>query len=796
MKKISTLIFLFLCCAALNAQNPLVQMVLPSCTPGQDSVDVQRFRSRMDSIRKHRPVVALVLSGGGAKGMAHIGVLKYMEERGIPVDIVGGASMGGLIGGLYAMGYDAAQLDSLAKALDWTSMMSDRVPASYQSYQARREKERFILNIPFHYEKEDVAKKLEREIQMDRRYDNIQTGTGDMLQEAASKIGMGLPDGFLFGYNIRNTLSSVTVGYQDSLSFADLPIPFFCTSAEMVSMKEKNWMSGSILDALRATMSIPIYFRPVRKDGMVYSDGCGRNNYPADVARALGADIVIGSGMYTRKEADDLAGIPDLLWQNFDMLSTYTTEINRALSDMLVDHSVEEFGQLDFDPESIRQLIDIGYETARQHNEDFTRIAGLLGAGATCIHTATRRPAVSIRQQKVKVDSIRITGLEGMESRRIVNPLFLPRDGMYGREDIEGALARIYGTRAFESVTYHLEGTTEPYVLVLDCRKGQTNEFGGGVHVDTDEYVYVSMFLGIGTRKLYGPRFKTELKIGQTSAINAEFAYKPAYLLPSAGLALESTFVSGYSATDGTGGSFLHSRADLFLEDSEMTYGSFRAGVSAELLPYSSVTAAGVETVTRDASRHWISAFAKLNVDSTDDGYFPSRGLRFRANGRYVFGGNDATGYSMGTTRLTGALTFQDHFTIQPALAFGWSTAGAGIPIQHRLTAGGILQGRYMENQLPFFGIVRGFCFSSGYLATAQVDLRYRFSRKNYLILKGAALSDAPGFRGLFRGTPGSPVYAIGLDAARKTVAGPLRIGGSWSSSTGWGAFMSFGMDF
>ena len=436
MKIISTLIFLFLCCAALNAQKPLEQLVLPSCTPGQDSLDAVRFRSRMDSIRKHRPVVALVLSGGGAKGMAHIGVLKYMEERGIPVDIIGGASMGGLIGGLYAMGYNAAQLDSLAKALDWTSMMSDRVPASYQSYQARREKERFILNIPFHYEKEDVAKKLEREIQLDRRYDNIQTGTGDMLQEAASKIGMGLPDGFLFGYNIRNTLSSVTVGYQDSLSFADLPIPFFCTSAEMVSMKEKNWMSGSILDALRATMSIPIYFRPVRKDGMVYSDGCGRNNYPADVARALGADIVIGSGMYTRKEADDLAGIPDLLWQNFDMLSTYTTEINRALSDMLVDHSVDEFGQLDFDPESIRQLIDIGYETARQHSEDFTRIAGLLGAGATCIHTATRRPAVSIRQQKVKVESFRITGLEGKVSRRMINPLFLPRDGMFGREDI------------------------------------------------------------------------------------------------------------------------------------------------------------------------------------------------------------------------------------------------------------------------------------------------------------------------------------------------------------------------
>lgn len=773
------------------AQNPLELLDLPSCTPEQDSIDIARVRARIDSIKQHRPVVAVVLAGGGARGLAHLGVLRYMEEQGIPVDIIGGASMGGLVAGLYALGYDSHQLDSLVRAIDWTSMMSDRVPGSYQSYQVRREKERFFLRVPFHYDKEDAVRKLEHEVQPD----NNLTGTGDMLQEAVGKIGLGMPDGFLLGYNIRNLISSVTVGYQDSLSFADFPLPFFCTSAEMVSMKEKNWMSGSIVDALRSTMSIPLYFRPVRKGGMVYSDGAGCNNFPVDVARALGADIVIGSDMYSRAEADDLSDITSLLWQNFNLQTTYTTEINRGLTDMIVTHSPKEFSPLSFDAASVAKIIDIGYADAIAHSEDFARIAGKTGSAGPA--PESRRQAVNIARQKVQVGNFRVTGLTGRGVRRILNPLFLPRNGLFGREDIEDIMARIYGTRAFESVTYRLEGAEEPYTLVLDCQKGQTSEFGGSVHVDTDEYVYVSLFLGLGTRKLYGPRFRAEVKIGQTSALNAELAYKPSFMLPSVGLALNNTFVSDCPAVNGPGGSFLHNRLDLFIEDSEMTYGSFRSGVSAEILPYTAGTTDGLTISAWDASSYWISAFAKLNIDSMDDGYFPTRGLRFNTLGRYVFGGNDTFGYAAGTASLSGAGTLWNRFTIQPTLGFGWSTPpknGAAVPIQHRLTAGGILAGRYMENQLAFFGIARGVRYSSGFLATAQLDLRCRMFTKNYLTLKGAVLSDAPGFRGLFQGA--APVYAIGLDFARKTVVGPLCLGGFWNSSTGWGASLSFGLNF
>ena len=123
---------------------------------------------------------------------------------------------------------------------------------------------------------------------LEKVMDDIETRSSDVATEVMTQVGMGLPDGYLFGYNVRNTLSSVSVGYQDSLSFEHLPIPFFCVATDMYSMSEKNWTSGLLVDAMRSTMAIPFYFRPVRTQDMVLSDGGTRNNFPVDIAKAMG----------------------------------------------------------------------------------------------------------------------------------------------------------------------------------------------------------------------------------------------------------------------------------------------------------------------------------------------------------------------------------------------------------------------------------------------------------------------------------------------------------------------------
>ena len=248
---------LLLICTSLSAVVGTAQtrFSAPSVDPEGDSLAIVRVRAKMDSIRRtcHRPTVAVVLGGGGARGMAHLGVLRYLEEMGIPVDMVGGTSMGGLVSGLYSLGFGAEYLDSLVRAIDWTVMMSDKIPDSFQTYKVRRNKERFALTIPFHYDDEDMRSRIDRQTRYNKNYEQSDTRTGDMSQEMMAKVGMGLPDGFLFGYNVRNTLSSVTVGYQDSVAFDELPVPFFCVATDMLSLNEKNWTAGSLVDAMRST---------------------------------------------------------------------------------------------------------------------------------------------------------------------------------------------------------------------------------------------------------------------------------------------------------------------------------------------------------------------------------------------------------------------------------------------------------------------------------------------------------------------------------------------------------------
>ena len=122
--------------------------------PVADSIAVQQMRERMDKIRQSRPTVALVLSGGGAKGIAHIGVIRYIESLGIPVDLVVGTSMGGLIGGLYSLGYTTDQMDTLVRSIDWGWAFSDRLPRDYYSYSDARYKEKYMISIPFYYDKD------------------------------------------------------------------------------------------------------------------------------------------------------------------------------------------------------------------------------------------------------------------------------------------------------------------------------------------------------------------------------------------------------------------------------------------------------------------------------------------------------------------------------------------------------------------------------------------------------------------------------------------------------------------
>ena len=235
---------------------------------------------------KQRKKVGLVLSGGGAKGMAHIGALKIIEEAGIPIDYVVGTSMGSIIGGLYAIGYTPEQMDTMVREQDWSYLLSDRISRREKNMAEREVDEKYVISVPF-------SKKA------------IQDVTGGLIK----------------GQNIGNLFSELTLGYHDSINFNKLPIPYACVSENIVNGKEYVFHSGVLSTAMRASMAIPGVFTPVRLDSMVLIDGGVVNNYPVNVAKQMGADVIIGVDVQsTLRPASELENAGAILGQLIDLM--------------------------------------------------------------------------------------------------------------------------------------------------------------------------------------------------------------------------------------------------------------------------------------------------------------------------------------------------------------------------------------------------------------------------------------------------------------------------------------------
>ena len=811
---------LLACSLTLGAQ----AQILESANPAADSAAFARVRERMDSIRQYRPTVGLVLAGGGARGLAHLGVIKYLEELGIPVDVVTGTSMGGLVGGLYAMGYTHDQLDSLVRAIDWPVMMSDNIPNTNISYRLRKYRDRFVIRIPFHYDDEDLEERFRRERLVDKLGEEAGHGSNDMLKEAVTKMGIGMPDGYLFGLNVRDMLSSVSVGYQDSLSFAELPIPYACVATDMYTMTPKYWTSGSLPDAMRSTMAIPFYFRAVRTEGAVLLDGGMRNNFPVDLAKEMGADIIIGSEMSVPRQLDELNSPVDLLFQTITLLSKETAGPARQMVDFEVNHELKGYNMLSFDEKSVDDIINQGYQNALANKESFEAVAALVAGKA--VPTVRRpAPAVNLAQKKVRVGSIRFEGITQQELRAVLHPKDYPKDMEFDREKVERLLNKIYGSNVFESVTYHLEGRDEPYVLVFDCQKGQVNDFAIGVRADTDETVALALHLGLGTRRLMGPRFTADLKLGTNPALTLDFSRKFAKGIPTIGVDFRTRLMRTNIGWDNSVEERLWSiAADVYLEDSRMTRGTFRVGLTAEMDPYEQYLSYGETWKDWDWKSYWLSAFANFKFDTFDDGYFPTRGVRLTLKGRYNFAGYSidldknyavleedpalteggrVPRYISTLASVEAAFSIGNHFTILPKLYAAWyQPFGVNIMsylardymnMKHTTMLGGFIPDRYTEFQIPFFLWPANTRNSSPYTAMAQLDLRYCFARKNYVSVRSGVLVRGDELRDF---AENYKYWAFGAEYARQTPVGPLRLAAQWGRIGGFSVYASIGFDF
>jgi len=261
-----------------------------------------------------KPKIGLVLSGGGAKGLAHIGVLKVIDSLGIKIDYIGGTSMGAIIGGLYASGYTGNQLDSIFKNVDTEALIQDYVPRSSKSFYEKRNDEIYALTLPF---------------------DRFKIG----LPKALSK-GM-------YNYNLLSRLTKHVAHVKD---FNQLPIPYFCIATNVETGKEVILNGGILPQVMIASGAIPSLYNPIEIDGNLLVDGGVVNNYPIEEIRRKGADIIIGVDVQDDLKArEDLKGATGVLVQitNFSMIEKM--ENKRKLTDIYLKPDIKNYSVLSLD---------------------------------------------------------------------------------------------------------------------------------------------------------------------------------------------------------------------------------------------------------------------------------------------------------------------------------------------------------------------------------------------------------------------------------------------------------------
>src|ERR1700733_8318225 len=278
--------------------------------------------------QERRPKLGLVLEGGGALGLAHIGVITWMEEHRIPVSYVAGTSMGGLVGGIYATGRSPAEVKELIDGIDWDQVLSGVTPFRDLSFRRKEDAHEVPSSLEF-----------------------------------GLRGGLRFPSGFNTGQEVNLVLDRVALPYSELSSFNDLPIPFACVATDLVSGKPHVFRAGPLSLALRSTMSLPGIFTPVRSGKRLYVDGFLLNNLPIDVAKEMGADVTVGIHLETAPldPKTDLSSF-GVLGQSISVMSAVNVLRSMEQADILLTVPLLKYSTLDYNKADA--IIKIGYDAA------------------------------------------------------------------------------------------------------------------------------------------------------------------------------------------------------------------------------------------------------------------------------------------------------------------------------------------------------------------------------------------------------------------------------------------------
>lgn len=711
-----------------------------------------------------RPTVAVVLSGGGAKGSAHAGALKVIEQVGIPVDMVVGTSMGALIGGLYSIGYGSRQIDSLLKTQDWDMLLLDRADPLQQGLTQRRRDSRYFYSVALE----------------------------DWRSFRWSSQGL------VKGTNVDNLFAQLTMGYHDSVSFDSLPIPFAAVATDLVRDSQVVLRQGRLATAMRASMSIPFVFSPVLHNGMVLVDGCLKDNFPADIARKMGADIVIGISVDNdeKRSVNDFRSTMSVVGSIVDGLTEAKTKENVALCDVYIHVNVEGFSTMSFSRSAIDTLIDRGYLAAQQHIEELVEIRHLLG------DPKPRHPHYNVpkRNEKIHISQIRTHGIFSYDSTHIAKRLLKENRDSLSISKIENLVGTLREGLLYNEPSYMLSRLPDnSYSLSLETEGKKAAQLFLGVRYDNLDRVAMQLYGIIPMPWESVPIIlQPSLRLGEKQEFRIAASLSPfttgvlclSYMFQHNKLDVYERGLRSYNADYA-----LH-EADFGMKDYGFKNLLFDLFCRWDWISESTVLSTSNEDLGYMAGTRLFSYFARMHYNNQNHDFLATRGIDFRAeyslhtDNFYQYGGGAPI--SIASMRLQRAFPLNRKLTFEPML-YGRMVFDDNAPALLYNYIGGPFFAHSIDQQMPFAG-TRHVEYIGRLFLAAEAELRYHLLKDHYFLFTLALGNAANEMKSLFAEFP---LFGGRVTYVYTSVIGPISGGLGFSNiANGLNLFINIGHNF
>jgi len=661
-----------------------------------------------------RPKVGLVLSGGGAKGFAYIGLLKVLEEVNMPIDYIGGSSMGAIIAALYSVGYSPETISELISEQNWESFISDIQERKYIAYEEKLFSDKYIFSIPIEDKFFALSKSLNSSFNVDL---------------------------------MLNNLLSPAIHIKD---FNKLPIPFLCMGTDLITGEAVVLNKGNLARAVRASMAIPGYFTPIEYNGNFLVDGGVVNNYPAEQVKAMGADIIIGGDTQSglKKSMDELNSITDILDQVVSFNRVDANKKGKELTDYYV-HIEMPYETLDFS--KFDSIIAIGEKVAQAHYPGLKSLADSINNIQPFVNTRSNiQPTKSININEVVWPQV------NTKSHERYAGFF--EDTSHSKTSIlhlEEKMYELNGTKIFNELRYEFEPVGKDS-LNMKIEAGNTNRGSIAAGVHYDNFYDGSILLNLTLRNIKGGRSKffADLVLGPNPRLKTMFILNNGF---RPGFGLETNFYSfGFLEYDSgkkvNSWHFDNFSASAFIPLTIKNNYLFKAGFQYEVFRFKQDIVFNPDLYAYNKFADYGNLYFSFIHDSRDKVNFTKRGQLVEFKFKHVFPFSDQwidvlSNASIMYLKYNKFTSISKKTVLQTGLFMGYTLSNnldksvhsrslgqQNTAVQHLFAFGGINPNNYVESHVPFTGI-RSIEKIGAYAGKVSMNLQYNFYPKLYVTL-------------------------------------------------------------